>query len=740
MAGDGRVGLVFDDRMCSHANPWDSSHPETPHRIRAIANRLRSAGVFQRCIRVEAREATDDELETVHTKNHITLMRRVSSKAYGKEGRMALARRFNSIYFNEGSSESALLAAGSVVELSIQVARGKLCAGAAIVRPPGHHAEADAAMGFCLFNNVSIAAHVLVHDKPELGIGRVLIVDWDVHHGNGTQHMFWNDPQVLYFSVHRYDDGTFYPIGNEGNYDKVGQGKGAGFNINVPWPHGGFGDADYFAVWDHVLLPIAEEFNPDIVLISGGFDSAKGDPLGGCRLTPYGYSQMTLKLMGLGKRRVVLVLEGGYNLDSIADSYLSCVKTLLGDPLNSDSLLQKPFEGTWSLIHKVRDELEKFWPVLGKCSDFFQEEMHKATSTSIEESLASMNVNEETSDEDFLNDNTGTFLEAEDYRTPTEVDIAAEDQETHSECGKIDLLEKLIVQMGELTTAVKNEPETVQNGREKQLDEFQITEVSTSALKSGDECLGYVVDEAADNGKNILVESIPKPMLLSVDENSPICPRSNGGNNMYIWYASYGSNMWKPRFMCYLEGGQVEGMARKCSGSRNRAPPSDTAWMQVEHKLYFGFSYTSMWGHGGVAFLELRPTASVSTHTHLYKITVEQFNDLFMQENLIQAQGSDLINAEFVHSFSKQSSGSNSIVLCEDKWYGTVLYLGEKDGFPILTFTCSESHEEKFKAGLLPVSPPSEAYRWTVARSLVEDLGLSKAAALSYVFSKGGKK
>jgi histone deacetylase 4/5 len=164
MAASG-VGLVYDSRMCAHENESDRKHPEQPARITSIYQRLTSAGVVARCVKVEAREATNEELSSVHTQNHVELMKAVSSKNYGKHRRKALASRYDSIFFNNGSSKSALLAAGSVIEVADQVAQGKLKAGAAIVRPPGHHAEADAAMGFCLFNNVAVAAHLLVHKK-----------------------------------------------------------------------------------------------------------------------------------------------------------------------------------------------------------------------------------------------------------------------------------------------------------------------------------------------------------------------------------------------------------------------------------------------------------------------------------------------------------------------------------------------------------------------------------------------
>ncbi|KAA8541032.1 hypothetical protein F0562_024830 [Nyssa sinensis] len=219
-------------------------------------------------------------------------------------------------------------------------------------------------MGFCLFNNVAITTSFLLNERLELGINKVLIVDWDVHHGNGTQKMFWKDPRVLFFSVHRYEFGSFYPASDDGSHIMVGEGPGAGYNINVPWENARCGDADYFAVWDHVLIPVAKEFSPDMIIISAGFDAAIGDPLGGCRVTPYGYSVMLKKLMEFARGKIVMALEGGYNLDSLANSVLACVEVLLEDKPIAGSSEVYPFESTWRVIKAVREELSAFWPTL----------------------------------------------------------------------------------------------------------------------------------------------------------------------------------------------------------------------------------------------------------------------------------------------------------------------------------------------------------------------------------------
>lgn len=176
---------------------------------------------------------------------------------------------------------------------------------------------------------------------------RVLIFDWDVHHGNGTQKMFWEDDSVLCFSVHRYDRGNFYPGGPEGNNDWVGEGDGQGYNVNVPWPKSGAGDDEYRAVVDQLLLPIAKEYKPDLVLISAGFDAAQGDPLGGCHITPEGYHMMTKACKELANGKVVIALEGGYSLRATAQSMAACVSALL-DPSKDVKPANTGLEGSSS--------------------------------------------------------------------------------------------------------------------------------------------------------------------------------------------------------------------------------------------------------------------------------------------------------------------------------------------------------------------------------------------------------
>nr|GEV02485.1 histone deacetylase 5 [Tanacetum cinerariifolium] len=359
-----RVGLVYDERMCQHSTPKGKSHLENPNRISAVWNKLTSAGIPQRCVVFKAKEVADKYIAAVHSDDHINLIKTISYENMAKQ-RNKLAEKYDSIYFNEGSSESAYLAAGSVVEAAEKVAKGELNSAFAIVRPPGHHAEKSKPMGLCLYNNVAIAASFLL-DQKELGINKILIVDWDVHHGNGTQEMFYKDSRVLVFSVHRHEHGLFYPGGENGSHKMVGEGPGLGYNINVPWENGQCGDEDYIAVWYHILIPVAKEFNPDIILVSAGFDAAVGDPLGGCLVTPYGYSIMLKKLMDFSEGKIVLALEGGYNLDSLAKSVLACMEVLLEEELFAESSDIYPFESTWQVIKAVREELGTCWPILAE--------------------------------------------------------------------------------------------------------------------------------------------------------------------------------------------------------------------------------------------------------------------------------------------------------------------------------------------------------------------------------------
>ncbi|XP_010348502.1 protein deacetylase HDAC6 isoform X1 [Saimiri boliviensis] len=352
-----RTGLVYDQSMMNHCNLWDSHHPEVPQRILRIMCRLEELGLAGRCLTLPPRPATEAELFTCHSAEYIARLRateKMKTRELHRE-----SSNFDSIYICPSTFACAQLATGAACRLVEAVLSGEVLNGAAVVRPPGHHAEQDAACGFCFFNSVAVAAR---HAQAISGHAlRILIVDWDVHHGNGTQHMFEDDPSVLYVSLHRYDHGTFFPMGDEGASSQIGRAAGTGFTVNVAWNGPRIGDADYLAAWHRLVLPIAYEFNPELVLVSAGFDAARGDPLGGCQVSPEGYAHLTHLLMGLASGRIILILEGGYNLTSISESMAACTRSLLGDPPPLLTLPRPPLSGALASITETIQVHRRYW-------------------------------------------------------------------------------------------------------------------------------------------------------------------------------------------------------------------------------------------------------------------------------------------------------------------------------------------------------------------------------------------
>lgn len=356
-----RVCYVYDEFMAGHCNLFES-HPERPERITRMAQVFEEFNLLDRMLRVKARMAVRDELELAHTVKHVRQMSKVAVDCKGdKEEMRKIGERYNSVYFNEQTYDCARMAAGSVLQVVDEVLSGRSRSGVCVVRPPGHHAEEDMPHGFCVFNNVAVAAN---YAKQMHGVKRVLIVDWDIHHGNGTQHAFEEDPSVLYVSVHRYDNANFFPKSEDAGLDKVGVGRGEGFNVNVPWNRRAMGNAEYLLAFQRVVLPIAHEFDPELVLISAGFDAAIGDPLGGYKVTPEAYGLFTHWLSGLAQGRVVVCLEGGYNVNSIAYSMTMCAKALLGDPLCRLDGGAVHHSSAVETVQKVLAVQSKYWRAL----------------------------------------------------------------------------------------------------------------------------------------------------------------------------------------------------------------------------------------------------------------------------------------------------------------------------------------------------------------------------------------
>ncbi|XP_028810026.1 histone deacetylase 4-like isoform X2 [Denticeps clupeoides] len=369
------TGLVYDTLMQKHQCMCGNTntHPEHAGRIQSIWSRLQETGLRAQCECIRGRKATLEELQTVHSEAHVLLYgtnplrQKLDSCVIPMFVRLpcgGVGVDSDTIWNEVHSSSAARLAVGSVVELVFKVASGELRNGFAVVRPPGHHAEESTPMGFCYFNSVAIAARLL---QQRLNVSKILIVDWDVHHGNGTQQAFYDDPSVLYISLHRYDDGNFFP--GSGSPDEVGSGLGVGFNVNMAFTGGldpPMGDADYLAAFRTVVMPIANEFAPDVVLVSAGFDAVEGHPppLGGYKLTSKCFGYLTKQLMGLAGGRVVLALEGGHDLTAICDASEACVSALLGlelDPLSQEVLKQRPNNNAVHSIEKALETQSKYW-------------------------------------------------------------------------------------------------------------------------------------------------------------------------------------------------------------------------------------------------------------------------------------------------------------------------------------------------------------------------------------------
>lgn len=374
-----KTGLVYDVRMRYHAKLYTSyfeyidPHPEDPRRIYRIYKILAENGLIvdptlcgsdeigEYMQKIPIREASKEEILAVHSEEHLKFIE--STQNMNKDELLKSTEKGDSVYFNNDSLLAAKLSCGGAIEACKSVVEGKVKNALAVVRPPGHHAEPDSPGGFCLFSNVAVAATSILKSYPE-SVRRIVIIDWDIHHGNGTQKVFLNDPRVLYISLHRYEQGKYYPGTKAGAADQVGEGTGEGFNINIPWPIGGVGDADYIYAFRKVIMPVCNEFQPDLVIISSGFDAADGDVIGGCHVSPAGYGQMTHMLKSLAKGNLCVVLEGGYNLDSIAKSALRVAKVLIGEPPEELSK-NLPKTETIEVIDDVIKIQSRYWKSLG---------------------------------------------------------------------------------------------------------------------------------------------------------------------------------------------------------------------------------------------------------------------------------------------------------------------------------------------------------------------------------------
>jgi acetoin utilization deacetylase AcuC-like enzyme len=338
-----RVTLFFDELMIEHDT--GAGHPERPDRLRAVHNRLRNAS--HAFVDWEApTAATREHIERIHTTEHVDNVESLR----GRSGRLD-----PDTVVSPKSVDAAYMAAGAAINAVHASHADAQTAGFALVRPPGHHAEADRSMGFCLFNNIAIAA---AFATAELGYERALVLDWDVHHGNGTHYSFYERKDVFVFNTHR---APFYP--GTGDVQEMGRGDGTGYTLNIPMP-GGMGDGDYKHAFENVLEPVMDQYEPQFVLVSAGFDSHERDPLGGMHVTSKGFGALCRRAMGIAEKhadgRIALILEGGYDLDGLAESVDACTAALGGAQFTID---EEPSDAGQRAVSNARQYVSRQWDV-----------------------------------------------------------------------------------------------------------------------------------------------------------------------------------------------------------------------------------------------------------------------------------------------------------------------------------------------------------------------------------------
>jgi acetoin utilization deacetylase AcuC-like enzyme len=347
------TGIVKDGRYLRHGTEF--SHPETPQRLASIYEMLDNPDMAWKFIGIDARTATREELERVHLPAYIDAIAATA-------GQTIFMLDPDTVTTAE-TYDVARLAAGGVINAIDSVVDGETDNAFALVRPPGHHAQAATAAGFCIFNNIAIGAR---HALARHGMRRILIVDWDLHHGNGTQEAFYGDSQVLYFSTHQSPG---YP--GTGSLSEMGRGEGLGYTLNCPLKAGA-DDATYVRVFSDILSPVALAFQPEIILVSAGFDPYIGDPLGEMRVTPDGFACLARILLNLAEEccggRLVAILEGGYNIVGLAKSVRAVLLELLGETrVTREGLARiaaEADEAAELLIGRLRAQFEPYWPVL----------------------------------------------------------------------------------------------------------------------------------------------------------------------------------------------------------------------------------------------------------------------------------------------------------------------------------------------------------------------------------------
>jgi acetoin utilization deacetylase AcuC-like enzyme len=368
------VGFAFDERMLLHKKQ-DYTHPEKPERALVIYANLISKGLTEKLIRIESKEIEEEKILKTHTEQHnenvknlrykekpIEIKEKLKQKSQGEKNkeeeneaknenpnkstkiilvdktkeRDVLENSFRlcyDTYDNFYTPYAASISAGTLLNCAKAIMENNVNSAFAIIRPPGHHANADECRGFCFYNNIAVTVNYL---KENYGLKKIAIVDWDVHHGDGTQEIFYKEKNPLFISLHRFDKGDFYP-NVTGKITEQGEDEGKGFNVNIPWntrgiysSESGIGDDEYIYAFENIIIPILKEYKPEIILISCGFDACENDPLGQMNLSPLGYSYMTKELKKICGKFLV-ALEGGYNLNSLSRASEAVIRTLLNE-------------------------------------------------------------------------------------------------------------------------------------------------------------------------------------------------------------------------------------------------------------------------------------------------------------------------------------------------------------------------------------------------------------------------
>jgi acetoin utilization deacetylase AcuC-like enzyme len=351
-----KTAIFRDDLFLEHIS--DFNHVESPERLQVIYKELDRPEIAEKFVFPAWGPASQEVLKRIHTKALVKQVAATSGKTF--------ASLDPDTQTSPQSYAAACQAAGAVIKGAAMVAAGEVDNCFALVRPPGHHAEADRAMGFCLFNNIAVGARYAL---DELKMNRVFIIDWDLHHGNGTQHSFYDTDQVLYMSTHQY---PYYP--GSGGLTEVGSGRGEGFTVNVPLA-GGQDDSAYGRIFREVLVPVVKQYKPDIIMVSAGFDTYIADPLGTMAVTARGFAYMTRILVELAAEvcdnRLLVALEGGYNLEGLRDGVLAVLGELTGLEDCSDQRFNRLGRATidqleQKIVHlpvldQVRDIAKKYW-------------------------------------------------------------------------------------------------------------------------------------------------------------------------------------------------------------------------------------------------------------------------------------------------------------------------------------------------------------------------------------------